>query len=154
MGRVKGYRNVGRHEHHHFRGWVVCLKRRGRRVEVRYFKDGARGAEASLGRALAYRDRAVLRLPPPLKLKTRYSANKTGVIGVSLTNQRTRAGKLARYYVASWNESGRKRKRVFSIEKYGKRKAFGLAVAVRKEAVQRVLSSWKPGGDYHVPRTS
>lgn len=151
MAKLRNCRNVLRYEHHHFRGWVVALKRGGKVLDVQYFKDGRGGPEASRHRAIRYRDQAVRRLPPPVKLKTRYSKNTTGVIGVSFVRQRTRAGNLASYYVASWREEGRNRKRSFSVSKYGKRRAFGLAVEARREAVERVLSSWRPGPEYGAP---
>ncbi len=152
MAKLRNCRNVLRYEHHHFRGWVVALKRGGKVLDVQYFKDGRGGPEASRRRAIRYRDQAVRRLPPPVKLKSRYSRNTTGVIGVSLTKQRTRAGNLVSYYAATWREEGRQRKRVFSLSKYGKQQAFGLAVDARREAVERVLANWRPGPEYEEPR--
>lgn len=72
-------RNVQRVDHHHFHGWLVSLKRAGKRHQ-RYFHD-QRDPKAALERALVWRDRMALRLPPPRKFKRRYTLNKTGIIG-------------------------------------------------------------------------
>jgi len=131
-------RNVQRVDHHDFHGWHVCLKRAGRRHE-QYFSDRSDG-QAALRRALHWRDEMVALLPPPRKFKRRYVLNKTGVIGVHLTVQRTRKGTRFRYYCATWiDAAGRSRKRSFSVAKYSKDVARARAVRARREALAELL---------------
>lgn len=131
-------RNVQRVDHHHFRGWLVSLKRAGERYE-RYFRDQD-SRTAALSRAVAWRDETAAKLPPPRKFKRSYSLNKTGVIGVHLARQRTRRGRLVRYYCATWiDAAGRPKKRSFSVAKYGKEKAFEMAERARRQALAELL---------------
>ena len=130
--------NVQRVDHHDFHGWLVCLKRAGRRYE-RYFRDQG-DREAALGRALLWRDRTTSRLPPPRKFKRRYVLNKTGVVGVHLARGRTRKGTRVRHYCATWfDDAGQPRKRSFSVAKYGAERAFDLAARARRSALAEIL---------------
>lgn len=131
-------RNVQRVDHHHFHGWLVSLKRGGKRHE-RYFRDQG-DRKAALARALAWRDQRAARLPPPRKFKRTYSLNKTGVVGVHLARGRTRKGTRVRYYCATWVEAaGQARKRSFSVAKYGAERAFDLAQRARRKALAALL---------------
>lgn len=133
-----GMRNVTRVDHHHFHGWQVCLKRGGQRVQ-RYFADEG-DARAALRRALRWRDRMAAVLPPPRRFKKRFALNTTGVIGVTLTHQRTRGGRLGRYYCATWfDEHGQRRKRSFSVAKHGRLEARARAVEARRNALATLL---------------
>jgi hypothetical protein len=130
--------NVVRVDHHDFHGWHVCLKRAGQRYG-RYFRD-AGNSRAALARAIRWRDDLAGRLPPPRKFKRRYSLNKTGVIGVSLSRERTRKGVPAPRYCAKWIDArGHPCKRSFSVGRYGKAKARALAILARHEALERLL---------------
>lgn len=64
-----------------------------------------------------------------------------GVVGVHLVTSRTPAGTLVHYYNATWTDaSGRDHQRVFSLRKYGKKRALALAIKARRTALrQRVL---------------
>jgi hypothetical protein len=136
-------RNVQRVDHHHFHGWQVCLKRAGERHEHYFGDEGDR--EAALRRALRWRDQMAAVLPPPRKFKRRHVLNTTGVIGVHLARQYTRARRLAHYYGATWmDDLGHRRKRSFSVAKYGTRKARALAVAARAEALALLLQPASP----------
>jgi hypothetical protein len=131
-------RNVMRVDHHDFHGWYVCLKRAGQRYG-RYFRD-AGGSQAALAKAIRWRNALTARLPPPRKFKRRYSRNTTGVIGVSLSRERTRKGVPAPRYCATWiDEGGRQRKRSFSIGRFGREKALSLASNARHEALEQLL---------------
>jgi hypothetical protein len=131
-------RNVVRVDHHDFHGWHVCLKRAGQRYG-RYFRDAGSG-RAALAKAIRWRNALAARLPPPRKFKRRYSLNKTGVIGVSLSRERTRRGVPAPRYSATWiDERGHQRKRSFSIGRFGKEKALALASNARREALEQLL---------------
>lgn len=136
-------RNVQRVDHHHFHGWLVCLKRAGLRHE-RYFSDEP-GRRSALRSALRWRDETAEALPPPRKFKRRYVLNNTGVIGVHLARTRTRKGTPVRYYCATWiDDRGRSNKRSFSLAKYGELKARSLAVKTRREALADLLRPSRP----------
>jgi hypothetical protein len=129
---------IHRYEHNHFRGWQVSTKRQGKRF-VRYFSDKPKGRNAALRAARAYRDEVTARLPRPSKVKRTYVLNRTGVVGVCLTVERTRGARLIRRYVASWSLlDGRRGKASFSTRLYGKKQAFGLAVQARKAALKQL----------------
>src|SRR5207302_948746 len=103
------------YEHNYFKGWVVATKRRGKRF-TRYFSDRPRGRKKTLQAARLCRDKFVLQLPPPTKIKRRYIRNTTGVIGVARTKGRTRSGLLLVRYVASWPmPNGKRGKATFSV---------------------------------------
>ncbi len=136
------HRNLRRVDRYGDHGWVVSVKRRGRR-RVEHFADRVHGGrEAALLRAIQRRDELEASLPPPVKLKTRYSLNKTGVVGVFLEVRRLRLGPAARYYGATWTELSGKRMRVrFLASRYGEREARHLAIRARQEAVARILKA-------------
>jgi len=129
-------KNILRVDHHYFHGWHVCMKRRGQRFE-RYFSDrnaGHRGL--ALAQALAYRNKLLKELPPVTKMKSTYLLNTTGIIGVSTSLQRTRGGRVVRYYRTSWRDaSGQDHRRSFSVLKYGARKAKRLAIEARTKGI-------------------
>lgn len=130
--------NVQRVDHHHFHGFVVRLKRAGKRHE-RYFRDEG-DRRAAFARAVRWRDETASRLPPPRKFKRRYALNKTGVVGVHLAIGRTRKGTRVRHYCATWVEAaGQPRKRSFSVRKYGAGRAFEMAKHARKRALAELL---------------
>lgn len=126
---------IRRYEHHHFNGWVVSIKRQGKRW-VRYFSDKPHGRQAALRAARAFRAALVERLPPPIKIKRYYSRNTTGTIGVARVKERTRSGRVLMRYAASWPRPGRRPGRAtFSIALYGESKARQLAVQARQRAL-------------------
>jgi len=84
----------------------------------------------------------VLKLPPPVKVKSKYALNTSGVVGVTLTNETSRNGTATdRYVVSIPLANGRRGKRSFSLAKYGRQKAFDLAVAARKRAVASFIET-------------
>lgn len=98
-------------------------------------------------RALLWRDRVAALLPPPRKFKKRFVLNTTGVIGVTLARQRTRGGRLVEYYCATWfDERGQRRKRSFSVAKYGRREARALAIDTRRNVLAVLLRPAGRGG--------
>ena len=128
-------RNILRYEHNGATSWVVRVKRSGRQY-VEYFADGHEGPEASLRRAIVWRNDLEKRLTPWNKLHRRSSVSRTGVIGVSVLDDRTRAGTIVRRWVAQWPiGDGRMRHRSFSVLKYGERKARRLAIEARRQGV-------------------
>jgi hypothetical protein len=95
-------RLIQRYEHNYFAGWVVAVKREGRRYPAKYFSDKPDGRRAAFARARRYRDGLLALLPKPHKLKRTYCRNRTGVVGVARVKERTRAGNIAVRYVATW----------------------------------------------------
>lgn len=70
--------------------------------------------------------------------------NKTGVAGVALSKSGHNYG--SPYYMAYWNElDGKRKSKCFSIDKYGKDKAFILACEYRAEQIKRLNEE---GADY------
>jgi hypothetical protein len=122
---------------------VQIARGSGKVVLQRYFLDEG-NRRAALARAIACRDRAVAALPPPRMFQSTNSLNTTGVVGVSLRRLRTRKGTPVQDYCASWiDECGRLLQRTFSVAKYGRRKAFEMAVQVRTQAIADML---RPAG--------
>jgi hypothetical protein len=131
---------IRRYEHHHFRGFVVAAKRAGRRW-AKYFSDNPDGAAAALKRAREYRRILLDQLPWPAKVKRRYVLNRTGVIGVSRTNERTRAGKRFVRFVAVWPiRRSRPGKATFSVAVYGEAGARRRAVEARRRGLAKLLA--------------
>lgn len=134
-------RNIQRYEHNGATSWVACLKRAGEEYKE-YFADGDEGREASLQRAKAWRDAMERRLTPWNKLHRRSAVNTSGTIGVSVLDDRTRAGTLVRRWVANWpGPDGRKRKRSFSVPVYGEAGARKRAIVARQAGVAELLAS-------------
>jgi hypothetical protein len=139
--RRKLHRNVYRSQYGRGEGWIVILKRRGRKRR-QYFRDadhgGARGSEAA---ALRWRDQQIAKLPPPVLIKMHDSRCRSGIVGVFRVVDRTRKGTRIARWVAGWNEpGGRYHKRTFSVAKYGEERAFDLARALRRAVVREILS--------------
>ena len=136
---MKSERLIRRYEHNHFRGWVVSTKRRGRRY-TKYFSDKPGGPASALRRARRYRDDLLKTLPIPTKIKRSYVLNKTGVIGVTLSRDRTRSGRVTWRYAATWpTRDGRSAKKSFSITRYGKAEARRLAIQARQQGLAALL---------------
>ena len=129
---------IQRYEHHYFRGWKVGTKRQGKRF-ARCFSDKPHGRAGALRAARAYRDKLVSRLPRPHKVMRSYVLKTTGIIGVALTKEQTRSGKLLRRYVASWlKHDGERGKASFSVGLYGEKEAFRLAICARRAALEEL----------------
>lgn len=129
-------RLIKRYEHNYFTGWVVATKRGGTRY-VKYFSDRPGGSAAALRRARRFRDDLLRRLPPATKVKRTYSLNTTGVVGVALVRERTRAGNLMERYAATWpGPPGSRRKATFSIGRHGKARAKSLAIQARRDGLE------------------
>lgn len=85
-------------------------------------------------------------------VKRKYALNKTGVIGVTLARDRTRAGTVVSRYIASWpTREGKRGKATFSVERHGKGEARRLAIRARQQGLQRevgqasLTASARPG---------
>jgi len=135
---VKRQHLIARYEHNYFRGWVVAIKRQGKRF-TRYFSDRPNGRSTALQKARAFRDKLVSELPWPTKIKRKDVRNTTGVIGVARLKERTRDGRRMVRYVASWpRQNGKRGKATFSVALYGEAEAFRHARAAREAAVLQI----------------
>jgi len=129
---------IVRYEHHHFHGWRVSAKRRGKRF-TRYFSDRLGGRRKALQAARSFRDKLVTQLPPPTKIKRRDVRNTTGVIGVARVKEHSRSGKRFVRYVASWpKRDGKRGKASFSVGYYGEDQAFKLAIKSRRAGLREL----------------
>jgi hypothetical protein len=136
---VRRYRNIRRDEHGRSHGWQVSFTRRGQAVGGRFFADLKWGGRArALQSALEYRDRQLLTLYPPVRIRRFAPRNKTGVVGVLLERRRA-WGRVRWRYRASWPDgSGGDVRRSFEVSKYGKRRALELAAKARREGVEEL----------------
>jgi hypothetical protein len=135
MKRAAAEHLIHRRDVNYFHGWIVSITRRGK-VLVRHFSDKPGGRRVALQRARRYRDEMLQRLPGPTRIKSVYALNKTGIIGVNVVEDRTRAGRSVRRYTATWpTRDGGQRKQSFSTLKYGEAGARALAIAAREHGL-------------------
>ncbi len=118
-------------------GWQVRLQRRGVKYG-KFFGDGVfGGVDRSLIAAKRWRDRLLERLEGEemVRICTRSTRNRSGVVGVSKVSVVTN-GTTYEFWQATWSpEKGRRRCVKFSIRRYGDQEAFRLAVLAREEGV-------------------
>lgn len=127
-------------------GWQVRLQWKGVRYG-RFFSDSAWGGrEAALLCAERYRDRLLARLErgqANSSASTRSHTapagrNRSGVVGVSRTVQRSASGVEYHFWQANWvTAEGRRESVRFSVLKHGDSLAFALAVEARRRATGR-----------------
>jgi hypothetical protein len=126
-------------------GWFVRGYRNGTTYS-RLFSDHKCGSrEAALEQARAFRDELHEKLqqvptkPRQRRLVTREARNSTGVVGVCRTSKKGRNGKVTECYSVSWRpQPGQQKCTSFSIRKYGEKKAFQLAVALRRKMLKEI----------------
>lgn len=109
----------------------------------RLFSVRVLGAGAARRQAIRYRDACVELLgfkSAKAMMKSRAPKNPSGIIGVRLVRGTARyryKGVEYEYetvhWVACWKVNGKRVKRYFSVQKYGKRKSKALAVAARQK---------------------
>ena len=134
-------RNIVRFPYNQTHSWVVCFKRAGERY-IKSFADGDEGEAASLKRAQTWRDAMEKELGPWNKLHSRSSNNTSGIIGVSIVNERTRSGTLSRRWVALWpSADGNRHKKGFSVRLYGNAEARRRAIVARRQGVADFLAA-------------
>lgn len=130
------HRFIQRSDRRSFHGWSVRLTRR-RQHQTRFFPDKRYGSKAAaLKTALKFRDEQLLILAPPLRLRSFFPRNTTGVVGVTLENRHV-GGYLSPRYCAAWpTGDGRICRRSFAIKTYGRGRAFDLAVEARCAGIE------------------
>jgi hypothetical protein len=116
-------------EHKHNHGWYVRVRFLGK-TYPKFFSDKKCGGRySSLLQAISWRNKTEKKLG---KVRTdkhmvTVSNSGTGVVGVRLNTR------LNRYDVSWVTEEGKQGKTTVSINKHGKKKAFSIACAIRKE---------------------
>jgi AP2 domain len=84
--------------------------------------------------------------PAAAEVQTAMGAEQDRRHRVNVRDGRTRKGTRVRYYDASWvDETGSKRKRTFSVAKYGESRARAMAIRTRKQVLAELL---RPGAPY------
>lgn len=126
-------------------GWFVRGYRNGKTFS-RLFSDRKWGGkEEALRAARSFRDElhqqisGMPRQPRTRRVVLHDSRNNTGVLGVCRTAKKTPSGKLSECYSVSWRpEPGVQKCTSYSINKYGEKKAFQLAVAHRRRMIREI----------------
>lgn len=126
-------------------GWFVRGYRNGKTFS-RLFSDQKCGSKVeALAKAREFRDslhrqlNEVPKQPRMRRLIARDIRNSTGVLGVCRTSKRGPSGAISECFSVSWRpQPGVQKCTSFSIRKYGERKAFQLAVALRRKMVKEV----------------
>lgn len=113
---------------------MVRIARQGSRYQ-KFFSDMKYGGKKNaLAAAVAQYDVWSLELPERLSAKDRLtSRNQTGRVGVYLAVSRDSVGEAHESFCASWTDTeGRRHKINFSLQRYGKKRAWQLACLARE----------------------
>lgn len=129
-------KNVSRFDHR-FHGWVVSVRRGGRRY-YKYFSDSRHGGRrGSFQSAVRYRDRLLRKLPPALAVRRLGNGAARGVYV-----ERDGAGHAVRYG-ASWTTvRGERRRRTFAVGRFGGGRARELARRARDRGLREVRAAF------------
>jgi hypothetical protein len=130
--------------------WTVHVERRTVHYH-RYFSDNVYGGrEQALKAAQAYRDEVLASQSGPdhqMWIRTRLRKNNTSSIpGVgryeSLDKRKANCKRI--FWMASWMENGKSRKKKFSVLRYGEQKARQMAIDERERQLRRVCACFNP----------
>jgi hypothetical protein len=129
-------------------GWFVRGYRNGKTYSRLFSDRKSGGRDEAWEAALAYRDKLYDDLekipakPRERRMVYRDSRNTTGVLGVSRTRKKDTQGRVSECYSVSWRpEPGQQKCTSFSIRKYGEKRAFELAVALRKQKLKEIYGT-------------
>ena len=125
--------------------WNVRGQKNGKSYS-RLFSDRKYGGKRKAqNQARQYRDKLNDQLaqiptkPQGQRIAYRDSRNTTGVLGVCRLASRGSSGTIYEWYSVSWRPSpGKQKCTAFSIRKYGEKKAFELAVALRRKMLRKI----------------
>jgi len=145
MGKRSNNKGISRIDSESTHGWFVRGYRNGKTYS-RLFSDTRYGGKRkALASARAYRDKLLKKLdkipkkPQERRLVSKDCRNVTGILGVCRTTKKSPSGSVTECYSVSWRpEPGVQRCTSFSINKYGEKKAFQLAVALRRQKMREV----------------
>lgn len=124
-------------------GWYARIYLKGKVYNSKYFSDSLwDGKQNGLREAKKWRDEQVTlrneKYPEAKNWRRRVrhdKRNKTGIIGVSRTRQKSKDGTYSEFYQATWNSKpNQPQTRRFSIKKYGEAGALYEAWKVRRAA--------------------
>ncbi|HET7291836.1 MAG TPA: hypothetical protein VFM88_05380 [Vicinamibacteria bacterium] len=129
-------KNVSRFDHR-FHGWVVSVRRGGRRY-YKYFSDSRHGGRrGSFNAAVRHRDGLLTKLPPALAVRRLGNGAARGVYV-----ERDRNGRAVRYG-ASWTTvRGERRRRTFAVGRFGGGRAHELARRARARGLREVRAAF------------
>ncbi|QYY34681.1 hypothetical protein [Ruficoccus sp. ZRK36] len=126
-------------------GWFVRGYRNGKTYSRLFSDRKCGGRDEAWQAALSYRDELYSNLekipskPRERRMVYRDSRNTTGILGVSRTRKKDAQGRVSECYSVSWRpKPGQQKCTSFSIRKYGEKKAFDLAVSLRKQKLREI----------------
>ena len=142
-------KGISRIDSHNTHGWFVRIYRNGETISKLFSDNRYDGADAALKAALNYKERLAAKYPPPLtgsfRTRPQKNNNTTGVAGVSETFMRSRSGEKIPCFTVSWRPRPNvSRTKKFSIIKYGRERAFEMAIAFRKKKEAEMLKDGQP----------
>ena len=119
-------------------GFQVRLQRRGIKY-AKFFSDRVHGhPQHALEAARIWRDQLIAKLADQARICERSQRNSSGVVGVSKITVIAANGNSYQFWQATWSPSpGQRRCVKFSIQRYGDKEAFQLAVEARTEGISR-----------------
>lgn len=129
-------------------GWFVRAYK-NKKTYSKFFGDKKYGGkEEALVLARKHRDQLAEELSGiPVEAKARRivssdSRNLTGVLGVTRLSKMTASGGVSEFYSVTWRpQPGVQKCSSFSINKYGEKEAFRLAVKLRKKQMAKILGA-------------
>lgn len=145
MARSKTNKGISRIDSGSTHGWFVRGYRNGR-IYSRLFSDRKCGGKGkALNMAKAFRDelsdqlKAIPKKPRQRRIVVSDSRNTTGELGVSRAIKKGLNGTIHECYSVSWRpEPGVQKCTSYSINKYGEKKAFKLAVEHRRKMMREI----------------
>jgi hypothetical protein len=124
---------------HHGKSWAVAIRRRGKAYQRQFGDRQYGGCDEARAAAESYLQSLLAVLPKRSRVYEKYITTKFGMAGVIQVWERIRSGEKNPYFKAYWlkpGEPGKVISRKFSMVKYGREKAFALAVVARREGVE------------------
>jgi len=145
MAKKKTEKGISRIDSGSTHGWFVRGYRNGKTYSKLFSDLKCGGKRKAQIQAREYRDglhedlEKIPQKPRSRRVVFRDSRNTTGVLGVCRTAKKGPNGKVNECYSVSWRpEPGVQKCTSFSIHKYGEKKAFKLAVSLRKQKLKEI----------------
>jgi len=128
--------------------WNVRVQKNGKSYSKLFSDRKCGGKRKAQKEARQYRDELFEKLaqiptkPRGQRIVYRDVRNTTGVLGVSRKAKKSPYGTISEVYSVSWRPApGVQKGTSFSIRKYGEKKAFKLAVALRRKMLREIHGS-------------